>query len=843
MRVLRLDLSGGPLHLHPFVTVVRGCSPAEREELLAALGDLPRGVARAGGLIESHGVLFDLDDDSLGLLDLATDLDVVIGPADLPSADSLDASSVSAAERALAEARAGLQSAQERLEASVESRDEAWDALEAAEREVEEMTSPPVEPAPEEHTAERFGAAPVDRAAGPDRAAVEGAVARASVVQVRARGAIDDATRAVEAARSEQRTVAERIADAQRALDGSVRRDPAAHAAVEMARERLADAERLLEAAHRGEPLEAAAGGDVEQLREERASLEAAVMAIETPDPLPVRLALDGLASQRGGLVESAEAIELAERWAIATDDHEVISGAVAAADRERSAVAIRQRIREAETEVARLEQQLRGPSTSPTDIEALERAHDEVSDAREASEKRFGGAKAGQRLEDAIAAETLVLARMGFDSWADYRLGIPSTPREDPDALRQRLAEAQAELAEARAADEAADADIDAELKLAEVVERRRHLRAEAVALLGADPGDDVEGALRRHRVPVADTGAHLDRLRSALAGVGVELQGEVVDETVLRSLAQVWLQEQAAAAARRDELERALGDVEARLATLDGEAGAGAADPVAAAEALVASARAALAASEERLAADAQVDAELAAARAALADLHEREREAADRAALADEQLQVATAMLRAADEEVRRGEEQLLELDRHHESSATVAAERAARQARVLDAAGDVEALGVALDEAIAATEAHHQAYVEAGIAVGRALGHLRLLTEAVESARRRRDEEATGATPEESAAAALAAAEDIEWFLLARLAAQRSASYCGSVPLVLDDALAGMEPSSARSILARLERMAATVQLVVVSEELATTSWAESLGDERALVVQR
>ena len=73
--------------------------------------------------------------------------------------------------------------------------------------------------------------------------------------------------------------------------------------------------------------------------------------------------------------------------------------------------------------------------------------------------------------------------------------------------------------------------------------------------------------------------------------------------------------------------------------------------------------------------------------------------------------------------------------------------------------------------------------------------------------------------------------------------ARLAAQRSASYAGSVPLVLDDALAGMDPALARSILDRLERMASSVQLVILSEELATSSWAESLGEERALVVQR
>ena len=121
VRVLRLDLSGGPLALHPFVTVVRGCSPAEREELLAALADVPRGVARVAGLIESHGVLFDLDDDNLALLELATDLDVVVSPQDLPNADSLDATSVAAAERALGEARAQLSAAEAHLVAALTS--------------------------------------------------------------------------------------------------------------------------------------------------------------------------------------------------------------------------------------------------------------------------------------------------------------------------------------------------------------------------------------------------------------------------------------------------------------------------------------------------------------------------------------------------------------------------------------------------------------------------------------------------------------------------------------------------------------------------------------------------
>jgi hypothetical protein len=840
VRVLRLDLAAGAIDLHPFVTVVRGCSPAEREELLATLAALPRGVARAAGLIESHGVLFDLDDDNLALLELATDLDIVVGPQDLPNADSLDASSVAAAERVLADSQAQLQAAEAHLVAALASRDEAWDALEAVEREVEEITAPD-EPRAEGDAGVVPGvpARPLDR---DDRGVIEAAVARASVVQVRARGALEEAETGLEAARAEQRTVAERLADAQRALDGSSRRDPAAEAAVDAARQRLAEAEAALDAVRRGDAPAEAATGDLDELRGQRARLEAALLAIDTPDPLPIRLALDGVEPHRGELVESPAAVELAERLAIADHDLEVASAA-SASDDALSAVVLRQRIRDAEAEVSRLEQQLRGPTNLPDDVLALEQAHDEVADAREASEKRFGAAKAGQRLEEAQAAEAAVLARMGFDSWADYRLGIPSAPPGDAEAVRQRLSEAQLELADALAADHAADADIAAELRLAEVVERRRHLRSEAVELLGHDPGDDLEGALRRHRVPVADTGTHLDRLRGALAGVGVELGDEHLDEAVLRSLAEVWLLEQAAAVEQRHELERSLADAEARLAAIERGSGNVADDPLDGAEAAVEAARSALAAAESRLASDARVDAELADARTVLGDLHAREREVADRVALCDEQVQVAAAMLRAADEEVRRGEVQLTELARQQETSASVAAERAVRHARVMEAAGDVEALGLAVDEAIDAADVARQVYVEAGMAVGAATAHLRQITEAVEATRRRRDEDLADASPEESQAAAAAAAEDIEWFLLARLAAQRSASYAGSVPLVLDEALAGMEPASARSILGRLERMASTVQVVILSEELVTTSWAESLGDERALVVQR
>lgn len=79
------------------------------------------------------------------------------------------------------------------------------------------------------------------------------------------------------------------------------------------------------------------------------------------------------------------------------------------------------------------------------------------------------------------------------------------------------------------------------------------------------------------------------------------------------------------------------------------------------------------------------------------------------------------------------------------------------------------------------------------------------------------------------------------EDVERYLLARAAAQRSVSYAGSVPIVLDDALAGQPPAVVRRLLDRLERMAASVQVVILSDDTDIREWAHEIGPERAAVV--
>src|SRR5690606_30564405 len=59
-------------------------------------------------------------------------------------------------------------------------------------------------------------------------------------------------------------------------------------------------------------------------------------------------------------------------------------------------------------------------------------------------------------------------------------------------------------------------------------------------------------------------------------------------------------------------------------------------------------------------------------------------------------------------------------------------------------------------------------------------------------------------------------------ELEWYLVARLAAQRSVSVAGSAPLLLDDPFTGLSDSHVRHLLDRLERVAETVQIIVVSD---------------------
>ncbi|MGH9273194.1 MAG: hypothetical protein ACRDZU_00985, partial [Acidimicrobiales bacterium] len=81
-----------------------------------------------------------------------------------------------------------------------------------------------------------------------------------------------------------------------------------------------------------------------------------------------------------------------------------------------------------------------------------------------------------------------------------------------------------------------------------------------------------------------------------------------------------------------------------------------------------------------------------------------------------------------------------------------------------------------------------------------------------------------------------------AEELEWYLLARLAAQRAVSVAGSLPLLLDDALRGLDAPGVDHLLGRLERMAEAVQVIVISDDPLVAAWANEAGPARAAVVR-
>jgi hypothetical protein len=121
-------------------------------------------------------------------------------------------------------------------------------------------------------------------------------------------------------------------------------------------------------------------------------------------------------------------------------------------------------------------------------------RAEHDVEHARR--RERF---EAEMELFSARSDEAKALARAGFESYAAFLMavaeGVPGDPQARADA-EAALASAEAELEQART--RAATATSPAELAA-----RMLELRAEAAAVLGRFPGDDVSGELRALLVP----------------------------------------------------------------------------------------------------------------------------------------------------------------------------------------------------------------------------------------------------------------------------------------------------------------------------------------------------
>src|SRR3954452_12611458 len=564
MRVLSLRLGGEQLKLHPLVTVVNGLDPALRARLVDVLAALPAGRAEAAGVIEAHGVLLDLTFENLAMLEFDSDIDVVVRREELPGAElspaAREGSSVRARHEELLAALEKRRAEKDRAELTHAAASQALadargggseDDVEA--RRHQRLEVPQLEL--QRRTAARAAIAAqleeVRRSLEPGQQAARDA----AVARERAQVFRSEAARACSVAAAE--------------LDAArLGRDPAALSALEAARQRVIDLEsgaadaELIAGTGDGEAEDPAAL--VERLESRRALLEASLIALDPVDPFPVETALRQLEADGGtDLIVSTDAQTMADEWA------EILVELAATEVSEHDAQQVQaahKRLEMARAVLFQAESAARLPDLDREQVDLLENAHEAVLQAQDRSEKRLAGDRGKRRLEEARAAEQEILAKLGMHTYADFIMG-PSMLRVDPEQ-EQQLDDARAELASAEDAIAELEAEVETELKHAELMSRRRALRERATELLGRDPGDDdVEWALRHHRVAVSDGGERSNRLRTALEHAGLVLGDEDVPRSMLVELATIWLEELRDTEAQRAKIEDELAELTTTL------------------------------------------------------------------------------------------------------------------------------------------------------------------------------------------------------------------------------------------------------------------------------------
>ena len=546
----------------------------------------------------------------------------------------------------------------------------------------------------------------------------------------------------------------------------------------------LADAEQTVAAASRTEPSAFSPAISDEEPSCEDPELGIAATARE--DPAPVLACLDRIErALNGEAVPVQAALAFADAW---HDLHQQLANLERTeTDQERSAKA---RVDAARRAAVDAEQDLRVSALDPELVAALEAAHTAVLDAQERSSSRFSGTRARLRLDELRAAESAALDQLGFATYADYMMssssrGVGASKRAVLQAARVRVAEAEAEW-------QALGGDPSRDAQRTELLDQRSAIAPRIALLLGHEPeGPAVERELRALRaIPSVDDLA-LAELRSTLSDVGVKVGDEQLPQEELLRLAHAWVDENG----RLDERRAPLG---AELRGLDdqhSEIGDTAASDDGAEQSTeqvgvsLDQAQRGLEDSERR---HVEVEAAIDEAQIALAELLEREEAARAQVVAHDapdvgfEQTSIAQAaeveqQLERADEEVAAAD---FEVDR-------LRGELASAEDRLADL--------VAAEEAAGAT--------------------------AEPDAPEDREE----------------LIEEIEWYLLARLAAQRAVGDAGSVPLVLDDTFRDLDVAEVVRVMESMERMSGAVQVIAVSDDRALSFWAEALGEERAGVV--
>lgn len=857
MRLLQLALGRDEhLDLHPNMTVVQGLDDDARRVLVEAVRGLARSEASpGGGLLEAHGVLFELRGDLLGVLDLAVvDIDPVVRPGDLPSQPlTVDGRELKTKEQEFSLLL-------ERISSQAERQSRARDAVAAAETAVR-----------------RARRALADRETGGDlrRQQVDALTDRRSELAQR-RARIQAAQEALLEAQEEAEVVLAEVEARTEGVRARAREALGRLAAVEAERDGLAvdlseAAAAELDRALRAHD-EVVATVEAERAAAVGSTSSSTLFEARAPDAdqpevllqrIGVRLAdvdrrlaalaagatdevVDALTAVRAGgagdLVPSVEAAVLADdlrslAFEIGADDAElVVEGSLAEA---------RERLDGARQALLEAEQGVRNPQLDRGEVDRLEDAHEALLGAIDKAGSRFGGGRARERVERLREAEQEVLDRLGFASYSDYMMGSSLLPA-DP-AKEAALDAARSELASAEDGWRRLEQATDAALARAALLDRRRALVDSARRFLDPMPAiDELAAALRLVRVPATSVEQAASRLRAALERQGLDLGHEDLDVDEVAMFAQAWLDEVAAATERSAALHEERAALGAEASRLQAAVDAGSTPGYI---------LGAVVSPPDEPGSDDPAEAErrerLEAASASLAEAEDRwlaHEVAAEGVAILEprlvavaEEAVAASGAAAAAESEVGTARHDLDVLRTRaaqlEDELAQVAAEEGEVEAalEVASRAGqDPAALQAALHEA-EAQERDAELDLDAET---RLLASLDADGQAVAIEIERLQDIVASQTNGGEASEA----EELEWYLLARLAAQRSVSVAGALPLLLDDALRGLDAAGVDHLLGRLERMTEAVQVILVSEDPVVAAWADDAGPARAAVVR-
>lgn len=803
MRILRLDLETGEgLDLHPYVTVLGGLDPVLQRRVIDQLSGIARGdVDGMRGLVEAHGMLIEIDEARIASLGLPAEADVVVEADQLPGARLLQTDA----------------------------------------------------PENEHHRALREKVATVEHEL--ERITTE--ISRVSTEIARQTDELDDARRsldefAVTAHESAVRTAAEAEELVRRRLEADGGADVVAEAAPPESaadRERQQLATELAEQRRRHQDLEAMLDEErlgllqlLEQLEAERNMLEALraeqAATLATPEPEPESepepepagpdpadiAAVDAAIREivagppEAPMVQSLPAAALADQVAAHRQRQREYERDLV--ERGMDPGAIRERLeyaRRAESEAA---EAARPKTVSPEDEAEIERLHDIVIENVDKRESRRSGKEATRLYEEANIKLDEVLERYGFPTYASFIMGR-TAPSIDLESKRRHE--------EAKALIESLQRELDDLAKAIDEDPHGRMLRAEreqlwaaAAELLGTVP-DDIERALREHKVPARAEFDAPDRLRDLMRRLGVDTS-EAGTTGRLLEIADAWLTDATAASAPPDPYEpypsdpHAAAPSEAELTPL----GRIERQEAVVADLLERSTRldAELTAREDR---SGELAAQIATTEAKLVSLDD-ERSAARTSAEAE----------RAAAESTRPDPAALLEqqlaADPHVQAAREQAALTAARLERHHVAVERVDTLHASVGEA---------RKTERDLASQRDSLHIELDTLRAET-----NKVLDGGMPLPPVEWQLTdeGVGPIEWYLLGRVASLRSVSAAGSVPLVLNDAFRGLPASEVSTLCGALARIGETVQVIYLGDEPAMAGWAESEGLDRAAVVR-